>query len=76
MGTCKPNDTWGYTDTYVWTEKMCIADFEVTYSGQNGGTYTPNGTYSNGTIQSGTLGTRVISCGAGYGNNGNGNGNG
>jgi hypothetical protein len=73
IGTCKPNNTWGYTDTYVWTEKMCIADFEVTYSGQTSGTYNQNGTYSNGTIQSGTLGTRVISCGAGYGKNGNGN---
>ena len=76
MGTCKPNETWGYTSNYVWTEKMCIADFEVTYGGQNNGSYSQNGTYPNGTIRSGTLGTRVISCGAGYGNNGNGKGNG
>jgi len=81
MGTCKPNETWGYASNYVWTEKMCIADFEVTYGSQNNGSYTqngtyPNGTYPNGTIRSGTLGTRVVSCGAERANNGNGNGNG
>ena len=75
-GRCRPNDSWGYSNTYVWTEKMCIADFEVTYGDQSGGGNPENGTYSNGTIRSGTLGPRVITCGASNGNNGNRNGNG
>jgi len=60
---------------------QCSADFEVTYGPGNSGTCSQNGTDPNRTIRSGTLGTRVISCGAGYGNrkadgNGNDNGNG
>lgn len=63
-GRCSPNDTWGYGGTYVWSERMCIADFEVTYSGQSGGTGTRSGTDSSGTIRSGTPGPQLIICGA------------
>ena len=46
---CRQNSNWGYTDSFIWANKGCRAEFEVTY----GNAVTP------------TPGTRRISCGTG-----------
>ncbi len=30
-GRCRPGQTWGYTDAFIWTSSGCRAEFEVTY---------------------------------------------
>jgi hypothetical protein len=38
-GVCRRNQTWGYTDSFIWTNKGCRGEFAVTYrGGDTGGT--------------------------------------
>ena len=30
-GRCRPGQTWGYTETFIWTNGGCRGEFEVTY---------------------------------------------
>ena len=47
---CRQNSNWGHTDSFIWANKGCYADFEVTYGGT-----TPAPPLG--------AGTRIITCG-------------
>ncbi|MGH7498617.1 MAG: DUF3011 domain-containing protein [Gemmatimonadales bacterium] len=49
-GRCQQNASWGYTALFIWVNKGCRADFEVTLRGETG----PG---------AGTPGTQLITCG-------------
>lgn len=52
---CRQNSTWGYTDSFIWANRGCRGDFEVTYG---------SGTPSKPTPEPPPApGSRVISCG-------------
>ncbi len=52
-GQCRQGSNWGNTDSFIWANRGCWGEFEVTYRGETGG---------------GTPGTRIISCGSSSGN--------
>jgi Protein of unknown function (DUF3011) len=54
---CRQNSTWGYTDSFIWANRGCRAEFEVTYG---------SGTPSKPAL---TSGARVITCGNKGGDN-------
>lgn len=49
INRCRKGSNWGNTDSFIWANRGCRAEFEVTY--RDGGPSTP--------------GTRVITCGSG-----------
>jgi hypothetical protein len=51
-GRCRQGSNWGNTDSFIWANRGCWADFEVTYRGGTGAGPT----------------TRIISCGSRSGN--------
>ena len=51
---CRQGSNWGHTDSFIWTNAGCRADFEVSFGGTNPG-LTPGGV------------TRTITCGNSYG---------
>lgn len=52
-GRCRQSSNWGYTDSFIWTNGGCRAEFEVGYRGGHG--LKP------------VAGTRTITCGNSYG---------
>lgn len=36
-GRCRQGETWGYTESYIWTSPGCLAEFQVVYRGGGGG---------------------------------------
>lgn len=48
-GRCREGSTWGFTDSFIWTNRGCRGQFAVTLRGEAGG---------------GQTGTAVISCGS------------
>jgi hypothetical protein len=55
---CRQNTNWGYTDSFIWTNAYCRAEFEVGYGGATGPA-TPRPPV--------TPATRTITCGNSYG---------
>ena len=55
---CRRNKNWGHTDSFIWANKGCRADFEVTYAG-TAPTPLPRPIPGPGPAP----GTRTISCG-------------
>jgi hypothetical protein len=56
---CRQNSNWGYTDSFIWTNAFCRAEFEITYSGSPGpGPVRPQPVQPT---------TRTITCGNSYG---------
>jgi hypothetical protein len=53
-GRCQEGGNWGHTDSFIWANSGCRAEFDISYRG-------------NGPVQplpSGNVGTRQVNCGA------------
>jgi Protein of unknown function (DUF3011) len=64
---CRQNSTWGYTDSFIWANRGCRADFEVTYGSGTPSRPSPEPIPSTRVISCGNKGGDNISCNA-FGN--------
>jgi hypothetical protein len=53
-GRCQEGQSWGHTDSFIWVNRGCRAEFEVTYRGAGGPEPLPGA----------GIGTRQITCGS------------
>jgi CxxC motif-containing protein len=57
-GQCRRGSSWGHTDSYIWVNSGCRAQFQVWYAG----TGTPQPTVTNRIINCGTQYDQKVTC--------------